>query len=213
MEREIEALRNVGLQVLDIVKRRDAKEMWDAAENLDEACETCHLEDRYPGQKTLMPKLDKRLQDLFGAPGLKPGAAGRPPPNRPGRSSPAAALPELPEVESVRRELEPAMAGARFVRVLLRRPDLRTAFPARFAARLTGRTVLGLDRRAKYLLAPLSSGDTLIMHLGMSGSFRIERSGVGKPVDAGRHDHVVFEMSSGRPSRSTIHDGSDSWTC
>ncbi len=73
---KIEALRNVGLQVLDIVKRRDAKEMWDAAENLDEACETCHLEYWYPGQKTLMPKLDKRLQDLFGAPGLKPGRSG-----------------------------------------------------------------------------------------------------------------------------------------
>ena len=68
------------------------------------------------------------------------------------------------------------MKGARFVIVLLRRADLRTAFPPRFAARLKGRTVLRLDRRAKYLLAALSSGDTLLMHLGMSGSFRVERT-------------------------------------
>jgi formamidopyrimidine-DNA glycosylase len=84
------------------------------------------------------------------------------------------------------------MKGARFVSVLLRRADLRTAFPARFAARLRGRTVSRLDRRAKYLLAVLSSGDTLLMHLGMSGSFR-----VGRAVQATRHDHVVFQMSSG----------------
>ena len=88
------------------------------------------------------------------------------------------------------------MEGARFVRVLLRRADLRTAFPPRFAARLKGRTVLRLDRRAKYLLAVLSSSDTLVMHLGMSGSFRVERGGE-ESVKAGKHDHVVFQMSSG----------------
>ena len=87
------------------------------------------------------------------------------------------------------------MNGARFVRVVLRRPDLRTAFPRRFAARLKGRTVVRLDRRAKYLLAPLSSGDTLLMHLGMSGSFDVAR-GAGAS-EAGLHDHVVFYMSSG----------------
>jgi formamidopyrimidine-DNA glycosylase len=102
-------------------------------------------------------------------------------------------LPELPEVESVRRQLVPAMKGARFVGVVLRRADLRTAFPPRFASRLKGRTVARLERRAKYLLAVLSSGDTLLMHLGMSGSFRVERA-----VHTVAHDHVVFRMSSGR---------------
>jgi formamidopyrimidine-DNA glycosylase len=109
-------------------------------------------------------------------------------------------VPELPEVESTRRELEPAMAGARFVDVELRRPDLRTPFPRRFAARLKGQTVVRLDRRAKYLLAVLSSGDTLLMHLGMSGSFRVGDSGAAGPstrLRTGRHDHVVFHMSSG----------------
>ena len=87
------------------------------------------------------------------------------------------------------------MQGARFVRVVLRRPDLRTAFPRHFADGLTGRTVRRLDRRAKYLMAVLSSGDTLVMHLGMSGSFRVERDRARAEV--GRHDHVIFEMSSG----------------
>ena len=87
------------------------------------------------------------------------------------------------------------MEGARFVRVLLRRPDLRTPFPARFAARLQGRTVRRLDRRAKYLLAILSSDETLVMHLGMSGSFRVERG--RERTEDGPHDHVVFHMSSG----------------
>jgi formamidopyrimidine-DNA glycosylase len=84
------------------------------------------------------------------------------------------------------------MTGARFKRVTLRRPDLRMPFPRRFAARLTGETVLALTRRAKYLVAELSSGETLLMHLGMSGSFRVDRS---RPP--GRHDHVIFDMSNG----------------
>jgi formamidopyrimidine-DNA glycosylase len=87
------------------------------------------------------------------------------------------------------------MESARFVRVLLRRPDLRTPFPVRFDRRLRGRTVLRLERRAKYLLAILSSDETLVMHLGMSGSFRVERG--RERIDDGRHDHVVFHMSSG----------------
>jgi formamidopyrimidine-DNA glycosylase len=91
------------------------------------------------------------------------------------------------------------MKGARFVSVLLRRGSLRTPFPPRFAARLKGRAVLRLDRRAKYLLAVLSSGDTLLMHLGMSGSFRVERA-----AHTARHDHVVFRMSSG--FRVTFND-------
>src|SRR5688500_16522916 len=86
------------------------------------------------------------------------------------------------------------MTGARFKRVTLRRPDLRTPFPRRFAARLTGETVVALTRRAKYLVGDLSSGETLVMHLGMSGAFRVEQSRSRTPA---RHDHVIFEMSNG----------------
>jgi formamidopyrimidine-DNA glycosylase len=107
-------------------------------------------------------------------------------------------VPELPEVELVRRELEPVMRDARIEHVVLRRPDLRTRFPRRFAARLEGRTVLAVERRAKYLLVRVSSGETLIMHLGMSGSFRIETgTDGGARVERGRHDHVIFDLSSG----------------
>jgi len=63
---KIEALRNVGLEVLDIVKRRDTKELWDASDNLDQACENCHLEYWYPGEKAFLKKLDQRLEDLYG---------------------------------------------------------------------------------------------------------------------------------------------------
>ena len=104
-------------------------------------------------------------------------------------------VPELPEVEAERRRLEPLMAGERFQRVTLRRPDLRCPFPPEFSARLTGQTALRVDRRAKYLLVPVSSGETLVMHLGMSGSFTIERDASEAKADA--HDHVVFQMSSG----------------
>jgi formamidopyrimidine-DNA glycosylase len=87
------------------------------------------------------------------------------------------------------------MLGWRIVSVDLRRKDLRTTFPRRFAERLTGETVAALTRRAKYLLASLSSGETLLMHLGMSGSMRVVRD----PAAASEpHDHVVFHMSSGR---------------
>ena len=103
-------------------------------------------------------------------------------------------MPELPEVESVRRRLAPAMERARFVDVVLGRPDLRAPFPRQFRARLTGQTVEKLDRRAKYLLASLSSHDTLLMHLGMSGDFRI---GSGAVANREIHDHVIFRMSSG----------------
>jgi formamidopyrimidine-DNA glycosylase len=89
--------------------------------------------------------------------------------------------------------LQPAMAGARFVSVVTRRPDLRTAFPPDFASRLVGQTVRSLQRRGKYLLVELSSGDILVMHLGMSGSFRVEEGADFLE----RHDHVVFRMSSG----------------
>src|SRR5215469_5358750 len=84
-------------------------------------------------------------------------------------------MPELPEVETVRRGLQTAMEGARFIRVEARRPDLRRPFPTDFVKRLEGQTVTGLGRRAKYLLADLSSGEVLLMHLGMSGSFRVAK--------------------------------------
>ena len=110
-------------------------------------------------------------------------------------------MPELPEVEAVRRLIEPAMRGSRFDRVLLRRPDLRRAFPADFAARLTATTVAAVTRRAKYLVLPLSSGETLVMHLGMSGDFSVQSRDASPitspPAPPGTHDHVVFEMSSG----------------
>ncbi len=118
-------------------------------------------------------------------------------------------MPELPEVETVRRGLERVLVGARFDRVEQRRADLRFPFPERFIERLTGQRVISLGRRAKYLLAALESGEVLIMHLGMSGRFIIARAGanVKNPGEflhrAGgqdRHDHVVFTMSN----RATI---------
>src|SRR5262249_49007343 len=115
-------------------------------------------------------------------------------------------MPELPEVETVRRGLQPVMEGARFVRVEARRPDLRRPLPKDFVKRLEGCDVTGLGRRAKDLLADVSSGDVLIMHLGSSGSFRVaeEGKGVKTPGDFHyprsedrAHDHIVFHMSSG----------------
>ena len=106
-------------------------------------------------------------------------------------------MPELPEVELVRRELEPVLRDAGIDRVVVRRPDLRTAFPGRFRTRLEGCVVQTVDRRAKYLLAPLSSGETLLMHLGMSGSFRVEPTAVARAAPADPHDHVIFDLSTG----------------
>jgi formamidopyrimidine-DNA glycosylase len=102
-------------------------------------------------------------------------------------------MPELPEVEAVRREIEPILRGARITAITLNRDDLRDPFPADFAERLRGHTVVEVTRRGKYLLAALSSGDTLLMHLGMSGSFRVVR-GVGREET---HDHVLFGLSTG----------------
>jgi len=114
-------------------------------------------------------------------------------------------MPELPEVETVRRGLAPAMEGARFAKVEARRGDLRWPLPKDFAARLEGQRVEGLGRRAKYLLADLSSGDVLLMHLGMSGSFRVFHGDA--ETAPGRyhherskhlaHDHVIFHMANG----------------
>src|SRR5687767_12185270 len=100
-------------------------------------------------------------------------------------------MPELPEVEAVRRELQPVLEGARFEEVVLNRPNLRTAFSTDFAERLEGHTVQSLQRRGKYLLVELSSSEVLVMHLGMSGSFRVDND-----AGDGRHDHVLFRMSS-----------------
>lgn len=112
-------------------------------------------------------------------------------------------MPELPEVETVRLGLLPALAGRRLVRLEARRPDLRFPLPERFAERLEGRTILSLERRAKYMIATFEGGDALVLHLGMTGRFTIEtavqRSAPGSYIYAAggdpRHDHVVFHMA------------------
>ena len=113
-------------------------------------------------------------------------------------------MPELPEVETVRRGLAPVMEGAVIARAELRRPDLRFPFPARFAEALSGKRVVALGRRAKYLLIDLEGGDVVIAHLGMSGSFRV--AGAEGEVAPGnfhlprgkdeRHDHVVLHLQT-----------------
>ena len=115
-------------------------------------------------------------------------------------------MPELPEVETVRLGLRGVMEGARIEALELRRPDLRFPFPARFSERLRGRTIASLGRRAKYLTADLDDRTRIVMHLGMSGSFRIETNGTGATPGAfhhprgkqAAHDHVVFHLSNGR---------------
>jgi formamidopyrimidine-DNA glycosylase len=114
-------------------------------------------------------------------------------------------MPELPEVETVRRGLEPVMAGARIDGLTLRRKDLRFAFPPRFRQRIEGQMLLAMRRRAKYLLADLEGGETLIMHLGMTGRFIIEdQRGRHEQGEFERevkrheaHDHVLFALSNG----------------
>lgn len=111
-------------------------------------------------------------------------------------------MPELPEVETVRRGLAPHLEGRRITAVRLNRPDLRFPFPPRFVERLAGRVILPLMRRAKYLLVPLDHGETLVIHLGMSGRVLIEtkvrRDQLGEfHHENGRlpqHDHVVFTL-------------------
>ena len=114
-------------------------------------------------------------------------------------------MPELPEVETVRRGLQPVMEGAKILTAEARRADLRFPFQPDFVARLQGQTVTGLGRRAKYLMADLASGDVLLMHLGMSGSFRVIKAEEKKTPGEFHHprgkdsvhDHVLFKMSSG----------------
>lgn len=117
-------------------------------------------------------------------------------------------MPELPEVETVRRGLLPAMEGAVIARADVYRPDLRWPLPERMAERLAGRRVDGLRRRSKYILADLSWGETLIIHLGMSGRILISGDPLGQfhhhhPAPE-KHDHVVFHMENG--SRITFND-------
>jgi formamidopyrimidine-DNA glycosylase len=117
-------------------------------------------------------------------------------------------MPELPEVETVRRGLEPAMTGHVITLAQVNRPDLRWPFPPRMAERLTGQPVLGLRRRSKYILADLQSGETLLIHLGMSGRMLISGMQIGAfhhdhPAPA-KHDHVVLDMSNG--ARITFND-------
>ena len=117
-------------------------------------------------------------------------------------------MPELPEVETVRRGLEPVMAGRLIERAEIRRPDLRWPFPDRMAERLAGARVVGLGRRSKYLLVTLDRDETLIVHLGMSGRMQVDAA----PTAAYRyeraalaaHDHVVLHMEGG--IRVTFND-------
>ncbi len=117
-------------------------------------------------------------------------------------------MPELPEVETVRRGLLPAMEGAVIANADVNRPDLRWPLPDRMAERLSGASVTALRRRSKYLLADLSTGETLIVHLGMSGRILISGDPLGRfhhdhPAPE-KHDHVVFHMAYG--ARITFND-------
>lgn len=110
-------------------------------------------------------------------------------------------MPELPEVETVRRGLQPVMEGRKIRLAEVRRPDLRWPFPDNMAQRLTGETIIALRRRSKYILADLSSGESLLIHLGMSGRMLIDEEQTAdfhsSPAVAGKHDHVVFHMDGG----------------
>ncbi|QDY70169.1 bifunctional DNA-formamidopyrimidine glycosylase/DNA-(apurinic or apyrimidinic site) lyase [Qingshengfaniella alkalisoli] len=123
-------------------------------------------------------------------------------------------MPELPEVETVRRGLAPHLEGKRITRADFRRPDLRWPFPTDIVARLEGQTIVRLGRRSKYLLADLSSGETLLVHLGMSGRLLLSGAGRDAPVQFAdfalehpafeKHDHVVLDFEGG--ARLTFND-------
>ena len=126
-------------------------------------------------------------------------------------------MPELPEVETVRRGLQPAMEGSKILKAEARRKDLRFPFQKDFVARLEGQTVTGLGRRAKYLMADLGSGDVLLMHLGMSGSFRVRRrttatrrraNSIIRAARTARTIMWCFTCRRARPSSSTIRAAS-----
>ena len=117
-------------------------------------------------------------------------------------------MPELPEVETVRRGLEPVMTGEIIEQADVNRPDLRWPFPPHMAERLTGQKVIGLRRRSKYILCDLASRETLLVHLGMSGRMLISGDPLGvfahnHPAPE-KHDHVVFQMKNG--ARITFND-------
>lgn len=117
-------------------------------------------------------------------------------------------MPELPEVETVRRGLEPVMTGQTIAMAAVNRPDLRWPFPPQMAKRLTGAQVTALRRRSKYILADLSTGESLLIHLGMSGRILISGAQQGDfyhdhPAPA-KHDHVVLNMGNG--ARITFND-------
>ena len=117
-------------------------------------------------------------------------------------------MPELPEVETVMRGIEPAMTGYRIDQLILNRPDLRWPFPGSMAERVSGAKVLGLRRRSKYILADLDSNETLLIHLGMSGRILVSGDPLGNfvrehpPIE--KHDHVIFSMENG--ARITFND-------
>jgi formamidopyrimidine-DNA glycosylase len=125
-------------------------------------------------------------------------------------------VPELPEVETVKRGLAPSMEGRIVSRLELRRADLRFPFPDDFAARVAGRTIISLSRRAKYLLIDLDDGVSIVSHLGMSGSYRIEQGGEAElpgqfHMERSRnvtHDHVIFHLmdTQGRGLRVIYND-------
>ena len=124
-------------------------------------------------------------------------------------------MPELPEVETVRRGLAPALEGARLERVELRRPDLRFPFPGGLAERLDGRLITGLGRRAKYLLVHFDDGSVMISHLGMSGSWRIEASAGPAEVPGsfhhprtkdGLHDHMILHVVRGNERLRAVYN-------
>ena len=117
-------------------------------------------------------------------------------------------MPELPEVETVMRGIEPAMTGYKIDQLILNRPDLRWPFPGGMAERVSGAKVLGLRRRSKYILADLDSNETLLIHLGMSGRILVSGDPLGNfvhdhpPIE--KHDHVIFSMENG--ARITFND-------
>src|SRR3569833_2904948 len=125
-------------------------------------------------------------------------------------------MPELPEVETVRLGIAPALEGRTITHAETRRGDLRRPFPRDFAARLKGRKVVALRRRAKYILADLDSGETLVIHLGMSGRMSVYAEGKQRKLGnyvynpapegagSGKHDHVLFETDA--PARIVFND-------
>ncbi len=123
-------------------------------------------------------------------------------------------MPELPEVETVRRGLAPVMEGGMIEKAVINRPNLRFPFPENFTSRLEGQKVLSVGRRAKYLVLDLASGEVLVMHLGMSGSYRIELAeGVSAPgifhhprSEAQKHDHVIISVNGPHGRANIIYN-------